>query len=242
VQRLLWLMVAAGALVWAGALLDLGGPHRGPRGASSSQADDATGAPDEHTSTPARERPATPAGEEAAPSPSAPTASARAKAAPGSAQPPRPGQGDVHVIGSAQAAQAAPGTAVRAEQGTEAAAEDALRGELGEGLLSPEYVEIEQGYVNEPRDGDWAMVEEQRVRAVLGNSAVAEQVALVHCQETVCKVVLQTDTPEAFERLLKVPGISAATGIDRSTPYSLRGGQLSVYFRGRREDNKAAVK
>jgi hypothetical protein len=244
VRRVLWMMAAAGALVWAGALLDLGGAHGGPRRAGPSETDPAPTSA-ERTSERASERSGTASAKTAAPapSPSASAASARAAGAPDGKRGPRPGQGDVHVIGSRPSATAAPGAAARTEQGPAAVPErDELRGELGEGVLSPEYVESEQGYVNEPRDGAWATVEEQRVRAVLSGSAVGKDVALVHCQETVCKIVLQTDSADAFQRLLQVPGISVATGIGPSTPYSLRGGQLSVYFRGKREDGAPAAK
>jgi hypothetical protein len=246
VKRVLWVMVAAGALVWAGALLDFGRAHDGPRRASQS-ATDAAPEPAERTSARANERSgaaqASAKTAAPAPSPSTSAANARSAAAPDSAGRPRPGQGDVRVVGSRPSATAVPAAAARTEQGTAAASEqDALRGELGEGVRSPEYVEIEEGYVNEPRDGPWATAEEQRVRAVLGGSAVAKDVALVHCQDTVCKIVLQTDSADAFERLVQVPGISAATGIGPSTPYSLRGGQLSVYFRGKREGNAPAGK
>lgn len=238
-------MAAAGVLVWAGALLDLGGAHDRPRRASSSGA--AGNAASARAGAGARV-----AGPGARPG-EPPAAAPQSSRAPGArtntgaaVPPPPPGRGDVRVIGSRPATSTpgvAPAPSARGEQPTPVDPDqNAERGELGEGVLSPEYTEIEESYVNEPRDGAWATAQEQRVRAVLGNSAVAKGVALVHCQESVCRIVLQTDTADAFQQLLQVPGLSAATGVGPSTPYSLRGGQLSVYFHVPREDSTAARK
>jgi hypothetical protein len=147
------------------------------------------------------------------------------------------------VIGKpASGSTAVPTAATVAPTGAPGAQDEALRGELGEGVISPEYAEIEQSYADEPRDGPWATAEEQRIRSVLGGSAIGEQVALVHCQDTVCRIVLESDSPQAFEQLLQVPGLPAATGLAPGSPYSLRGGQLSVYFHGRRENAQPAPK
>jgi hypothetical protein len=56
---------------------------------------------------------------------------------------------------------------------------------------------------------------------------------LVSCQDSVCRLVLQTDNRDAFQQLVQVKGLSELTGITTSTPYSLRSGQLSVYFKRR---------
>jgi hypothetical protein len=108
-------------------------------------------------------------------------------------------------------------------------------GELGEGLLSPEFVEYEQNYAREARDGEWAEAEEQRLRDMLDKEAWSDEVGLVHCQQTLCRIVLETDVDarNAFQQLIGVPGLREATGLGPDTPYSLRSGQLSVYFRAR---------
>jgi hypothetical protein len=77
------------------------------------------------------------------------------------------------------------------------------------------------------------MAEEKNLRSVLSMSDVAKEVMLVSCQDSVCRLVLQTSNPDAFQQLLQVPGLSAMTGLTASTPYSLRSGQLSVYFKRR---------
>jgi hypothetical protein len=240
VAKVLWLMAVAFVLVWAGALLDFGGAHDAPRGAPPAETDGAAASAEQPPMPVRAPRPAEHPSASPRPQTGA-TPSGLPRPAPGSAHARPPGQGDVAVIGSRPAVAAVPGAVAPAAEGT-AAGEDPLRGELGEGVISPEYAEIEQGYVNEARDGVWAMAEEQRIRAVLSGSAVSPQVALVHCQQTVCRVVLETDSPDAFQQLVQVPGFTAATGVGPSTPYSLRGGQLSVYFDGRREDATAARK
>jgi len=233
VQRLLWLMLSASALVWAGALLDFGGAHDPKRAGSGGPASAApavpqqplTGARDGNVRAQARAevesgQPST------IPSP------------PGSTTPPgarpRPGQGGIHVIGKAASGTAVARTAPTGVVPDEQAAEGEMpRGELGEGVLSPEYAAIEQDYVQEVRDGPWAMAEEKNLRALLSMSEVAKDVALVSCQDSVCRLVLQTDNRDAFQQLVQVKGLSDTTGITASTPYSLRGGQLSVYFKRR---------
>jgi hypothetical protein len=215
VQRVLWLMVAASASVWAGALLDFGGAHdRARRGSSP-------------TSAPA-----------SAPDRSA-TVSAAPNAMPGTA-PSRPGEGSVHVIGeqpggptigttASAPASAAPSAAAPAP----GAVDNAPRAELGADVQSPAYAAIEHDYALEVRDEAWAPAEEYRLRATLANSAVGPQVVLVSCQDTVCRIMLQAASADAFQQQLQVPGFSAATGLSSSTPYSLRDGQLSLYLRKR---------
>jgi hypothetical protein len=123
-----------------------------------------------------------------------------------------------------------PGPAGARPQVTKQAPSKEPAGELGEGILSPEYAELERQYSHEARDGDWAASHEQRIVALLEQQALRSHVALIHCQQTVCRIVLETEARDAFAQLLQVPGMSAATGLSARSPYSLRAGQLSVYF------------
>jgi hypothetical protein len=104
-------------------------------------------------------------------------------------------------------------------------------GELGEGVLSPEYEDSERLYVTESRDGPWAREQEQRVRDLFERNPPKARLVLVHCQETICRIVLEGNTNSSFKDLLSVPGLTQATAIGPGTPFSLRTGQLSVYFR-----------
>jgi hypothetical protein len=74
-------------------------------------------------------------------------------------------------------------------------------------------------------------VHEQRVRALLHSAPIGRHVALVSCQQTVCRIVIEPAASDAFAQLNAIPGLREATGLASSTPYSLRGSQLSVYFR-----------
>ena len=103
-------------------------------------------------------------------------------------------------------------------------------GELGEGIMSPEYMEMERSYAHEPRDGAWAEGEEQRLRDVLGKSPLASTVGLVNCQETMCRVLLESDDYDVYSRLLAIPGFRELSGLGPGSAYSHRSGQLSVYF------------
>jgi hypothetical protein len=232
VQRLLWLMLMASALVWAGALVDFGGAHAPKQAATSAAAPSASEAARDPLT--ARDEAArTPASRAASEPERSPTTPSPGSATPGTT-PPRPGQGGVYVIGKpGSGSTAVPAAVTAAATPAPGAQDEALRGELGEGVISPEYAAIEQDYVLETRDGPWAMAEEKNLRSVLSMSDIATQVALVSCQGSVCRLVLQTGNPDAFQQLLQVPGLAAMTGLTASTPYSLRGGQLSVYFRRR---------
>ena len=59
---------------------------------------------------------------------------------------------------------------------------------------------------------------------------MADKVALVHCQQSVCRIVLESDSPDVWNQLLAVPGLRDETALSPQSPYSLRSGQLSVYF------------
>jgi hypothetical protein len=123
-----------------------------------------------------------------------------------------------------------PGASFAAERAKQVAVEVAT-GELGEGVLSPEYNELEQQYIREPRDGSWARPQEDKVLALFEGHPLQHQVVLVHCQETVCRIVVEGSDAAAFKQLLTVPDLQDVTGIAAGTPYSLRTGQLSVFFR-----------
>jgi hypothetical protein len=233
VRRLLWLMSSAIALVWASVLLDFGGAHDAKRAPSSKAAPDDPATP-RRTAAAARDGNArAPEREVTAPAPPA-----TSSAAPGSTPPPgalpRPGQGGIYVVGKAASGTRAVSTAPVGAAPVEPGAGGELPpGELGEGVLSPDYAAIEQDYVHEVRDGPWALAEEKNLRALLSTSDVAKEVVLVSCQDSVCRLVLQTDDRDAFQKLVQVEGLSEMTGLTASTPYSLRGGQLSVYFKRR---------
>ena len=117
---------------------------------------------------------------------------------------------------------------------------DELLGEQGVGASTPEFVQLETDYSSEPRDGAWAVAEEQRTRSLIQKHPISKQLALLNCQDSVCRILLETKSKDAFEQLLSVPGLAAATGLSASSPHSLRSGQLSVYYR--RADAAAASK
>ncbi len=151
-----------------------------------------------------------------------------------SAQAARPSSsGDVQVIGAQASApsRAATGplkpesivrTEVDPKEGT---------GELGEGIMSPDFVELETDYSREPRDGAWAMEQERRIRELLYASDIADHVVIVHCQATVCRIHLEPHGSDPFGDLLRVPGLREHASLDSSTPYSLNGSELVVYAR-----------
>lgn len=227
VKRVLWLLLAAFVLVWGGVLLDTGGADlpatRGPSTAPAAAKD----APRTSVSPAQRAHPSV---DEAAAVVTAAPAPGRQPST-GAAQPAPPGRGGVHLVGKQHPASAAATARSAAQLEAEGALPDSLRGEHGEGLLSPEYVELERDYVNEVRDASWALPQEQRLRALLRSSPLREEVALVNCLESVCRIVLETESNDAFDRLVEVEGLRDATGLSAGTPYSLRAGQLSVYFR-----------
>jgi hypothetical protein len=132
---------------------------------------------------------------------------------------------------------AAAGQPVPSEHPPEQAIEKEGTGELGEGLLSPEFRELEQTYVHEPREGVWALEQERRLHLLFRDQPLREQLVLAHCQQTLCRLVFQGSEPDLYERLLAVPGLATETGLGPETPYSLRSGQLVVYFK--RGDERA---
>lgn len=102
-------------------------------------------------------------------------------------------------------------------------------GELGEGILSPDYKLMEESFIHEARDGPWATQQELRIRNLLLAGGLGERVVLVNCQRSVCRIHLEPHGNDPFGDLLRVPGLAAAIGIDTSTPYSLNNAELIVY-------------
>jgi hypothetical protein len=228
VKRKLVLLALAGAAVWAIALLDFSA-RTAPLAPQEQQASSAEQQPALHerrARVPSADQP------QDAPEPEA----AQAAAPPASSSPldsvVRAAQGTVAVIGKAVRAvwtrgrSAAPAPAHASSQPPQLRATD----ELGEGSLSPDYADAEQKFAGEARDGAWAGGQEQRVRALLDPQPWSDRVSLVSCQQSTCRVVIETDAEDPFRQLLGVPGLSDTTGIVSNTPYSLRSGQLSVYF------------
>jgi hypothetical protein len=148
----------------------------------------------------------------------------------GSSLRPDEGRGDVRVIGATQ-----PGsTAVGQSQAPPAPFDPdkaEATGELAEGIMSPDYKLLEESYVHEPRDGPWASQHEAKIRDALYRSDLREDVVIVHCQSTVCRIHLNPRGKDPFADLVRVPGLAAAAGLDSSTPYSLNGTELVVYAR-----------
>jgi len=103
-------------------------------------------------------------------------------------------------------------------------------GELGEGVFSPEYHALERAYTHEPRDGAWAANEERLIRFSLRATPLNQQLALVNCQQTICRMVFERTQPDAFKQLVQNPELVKITGISSASPFSYRSGQLSVYF------------
>jgi hypothetical protein len=228
VKRVLLLMLAAAVVVWAGALFDFQGgtrhpdPLPRPREAEAMQ-------PAQQQSVPvAAKRPAQAADQHAEPVlPPPPLAKVPAE---GNAPSPV-AHGPLQVIGKVARAF----LTVTRGAGPPPAEEQPVKtpeatGELGEGVLSPEYTELERHYVEEPRDGEWAVAQEQRIRELFRDQPLAEKVAIVNCQQTVCRIVLETGSNDGWQQLLQVPGLTQQTKLAPQSPYSLRSGQLSVYF------------
>jgi len=232
-------MLAAFVVVWGIASLDVGkGKHSGPdaplpatQSVPTEQLEPATAPGDQAKS----DQPLRAGG----PGPSGSTPAA--KRAPAGSAAPRAAQGSVATIGKrvlSAVKRAAPGAAPADESAHEQ--QKPASGELGEGILSPDFVELERQYADEPRDGEWALAEEQRVRALLRNQPLEKSVVLVHCQQSVCRMVLESDSADAFKQLLEVPGLREETALAPQTPYSLQSGQLALYFR-RPEDTAQAA-
>jgi hypothetical protein len=145
---------------------------------------------------------------------------------------PASNQGDVRIIGGT-AKPAAPQEPPSATQLSEPLG-DHLEyrkptGELGEGILSPDYKLLEESYVEEARDGPWATQQELRIRNQLLAGDLGERIVLINCQSSVCRVQLEPHGKDPYGDLLRVPGLAETLGIDTATPYSLNSAELIVY-------------
>jgi hypothetical protein len=105
-------------------------------------------------------------------------------------------------------------------------------GQIGQGTHSAEWRALEAAYGREARDGVWAAQQERRVAALFRERELETNLVLLHCQETVCRLVLEGDSPALFSELMYVPNLRRETGLGPQSPYSLLSGQLSIYFRG----------
>jgi hypothetical protein len=224
----LTLVIVAAIATWAFLFFPLEKP-KGPRQAGKTEST--------HDATPKASEPVPRPGRAPEPEPAEPATSS----APASAVPPRPGatssgsslpagRGDVRVIGATQPGASAIGQAEPPPVAFDPDKAEAT-GELGEGILSPDYKLLEESYVHEPRDGPWATQHEAKIRDALYRSELREDVVIVHCQSTVCRIHLNPRGKDPFADLVRVPGLAAAAGLDSSTPYSLNGTELVVYAR-----------
>jgi len=220
--RALWLVLAAGIAVWAAAFLQV--EERVPAAAPASEPEPATAtaepAPRPAVVAVAREQaPALALAEDApAPAPNVlqPTAPrgllASATATIRAAR-------DAFVAGPKPLPPPAP-----------AAPDQVATGELGEGVFSPEFHALERAYTHEPRDGTWAANEERLIRFSLRATPLNQQLTLVNCQQTICRMMFERVEPDAFKQLAQIPELVKVTGISSASPFSYRSGQLSVYF------------
>ena len=220
--RALWLVLAAGIAVWAAALLQV--EHRAPPPAAEADPDL------EPTAVPLA-RPEPVRSTSSAPPPSEPVG------------PPAPGAQPRNFAAN-------PRGVVATAAATWRAARDAFvkggktlptpqpvvppdqvaTGELGDAPVSPEDQALERAYTHEPRDGAWAADQERILRFALRSTPVTQNLSLVNCQQSICRLVLEGADPDAFKKLMEVPELAQITGLTPTSPYSYRSGQLSVYF------------
>lgn len=104
-------------------------------------------------------------------------------------------------------------------------------GELGEGELSPEFKELEQQYADDARDEARAEHTEHELRQLFKDHPLANKLAVLNCQTEICRLVLEDIGSEDVSELLYLPGLRRLTGLGPDSPYSLRAGQFSLYFR-----------
>jgi hypothetical protein len=233
-SRALWLLIAAGVAVWAAAFLQVEERAR-PAAASEPEPEPAATAP-------------------APPAPSVPSAPAQPVAAveavpaaepttpPNVVQPAAPRGVLATATATIRAARDAfvPGPKRLVDEPPAPAPDQVATGELGEGTSSPEYHAVERAYTHEPRDGAWAANEERLLRFSLRSTPLNQQLALVNCQQTICRMVFERAEANAFEQLVRNPEVVKITGLSAASPHSYRSGQLSVYFARRSaivEDN-----
>lgn len=228
------LVVLAVAAIWAFLFLPIGKPTTPAAHKPAASAQGATPPPEPQAAVPQRAIPITP--KAAATKAPAAATQAPAQAANTASSSTPSGRGDVRVIGSSQAPPGASGAAQQPRSTTQLAQslDDSVEnrkptGELGEGILSPDYKLMEESYVQEARDGPWAVQQELRIRNLLLAANLGERIVLINCQSSVCRVHLEPHGQDPFGELLRVPGLASAMGIDSATPYSLNSAELIVY-------------
>jgi hypothetical protein len=221
--RVIAVVVGVGLLVWGMAFVDFGRP----RARRDAAAVESPAAAEPGSGVATKER----AIEVPSETPRGADPDRAIEARPMAAAPPGVGPRVTSTASSATVASAARSEALLGSPDSPArGALSTATGELGEGYLSPEYAEMERSYTLEPRDGHWAEVEEERLRAMLAGTSLAASVALVNCQETLCRLMFESDDHAMYRTLLSAPGFKEATGLGDGSPYSHRSGQLSVYF------------
>jgi hypothetical protein len=232
-KRTIALAMLALAATWAFLFLPLAKPAPA-KSNPASRAQDATPSPAQaavpHRAEPVAHEPASPSASPAQqPFPAARTDAPTAR--PG-------GTGDVRIIGATDTAANAPKTATTEEPRSATQLAQALgehveyrepTGELGEGILSPDYRLLEESYMREARDGPWATQQELRIRNMLLAADMGPRVVLVSCESSVCRIHIEPHGQDPYGELLRVPGLAAALGIDSTTPYSLNSAELIVY-------------
>ena len=220
--RALWLVLAAGVAVWAAAFLQV-----------------------EQRAAPAPDPEPEP--EVALPAPPPPVAAVPARAPEPTAAPEPAGPPPPPVAAPSALHPTAPRGMFATATATWRAARDAFvagpkppepapapdqvaTGELGEGTFSPQYLALERAYTHEPRDGAWAQEQERLLRFSMRTSPLTQHLALVNCQQTICRMVFERAESDAFKQLVQTPELAQVTGLSAASPFSYRSGQLSVYF------------
>ncbi len=231
VKRLAWLLPIAFVLMWGGVLLETGRPATASRDEPAQEQAIPEAAPvvaQDAVPTPPEAEPELPAAPPPTPAHSVAVRESAVKAAP--VRDFRP-MGPPERVRALLAQSAPPTRKDQAEGEAKATPDEELLGEHGVGASSPGFVQLETDYQSEPRDGGWALAEETRLGQLIQKHPISRQLALLNCQESVCRIMLETKSKDAFEQLLSVPGLAEATGLSSSSPFSLRSGQLSVYYR-----------
>lgn len=221
-SRALWLLLAAGVAVWAAAFLQVE-ERVTPAAASEPE-------PEPTLTEPAPPAPSVPS---APPQPAAAVEAvpvAQSVPAPNVVQPPASRGLLASATATIRAARDAFIPAPTRPGDGPPAPDQVATGELGEGTSSPEYHAVERAYTHEPRDGAWAANEERLLRFSLRSTPLNQQLALVNCQQTICRMVFERAEANAFEQLVRNPELVKITGLSAASPHSYRSGQLSVYF------------
>src|SRR5690349_4270768 len=168
-KRVVALLVIAVCAVWSVLLL---GPRRKERTRAPREATAEVGAATgtAQAPTPSAQRARTTTASKPASSGVAPSASKASGAHASTASARSPGSSASAVSQAARTAFAErPPSEVAPAEGT---------GELGEGVMSPDYVEMESTFMQEPREGAWAIQHEVKIRELFYASDIAERVVL----------------------------------------------------------------